>query len=158
MAINNWSEAAHYRVSLYAFMAQHILGQKRGQYVYIVHHSDVVYVGQTRKGVRLRLWDHFERGTTLGVWLHENKWNDSVVTQCEIIAVDGDLNAAEQHTISSLCPKLNIVQYKASSAMPPVSRCDMVDVDVKSSKYIRISVLDTPAYQKGVAARHARIT
>jgi hypothetical protein len=126
---NQWTEIAHYVVPLYAFMGQVRLGQRHGLFVYYVQLNECLYVGQTYNGVRLRLWRHVRQRTPLGEWICTNEFVDPEPS-CGVIAVSNNLDMAERYYISLFGPTLNIVQYKTSTIISPITRSSISELAI----------------------------
>ena len=120
----SWLETDHYIAPLYSFMRRKGLGGPRGADVYIIKANGVdVYAGKTLQGVYYRLWQHAKTASNLGAWLIEHEFDvDAASYQVEVIGVWGDIDEAEQHTITTREPLLNIVSYKNKLALPPSVR------------------------------------
>lgn len=129
-----WYEVDHYNAPLYAYMMQNRIG-RRGDTpsVYIVRNgTSAVYVGKTVRGVYYRLWRHIQKVSDVGLWMIQHEHDkEAPQYKVEVISVNGDIDEAEMHTISTEDPLLNIVRYKNKLALPPRSRCLNSEIDLK---------------------------
>ena len=156
-----WTEVNHWMAPLYPFLqrkAYSHLGCDTGQDVYIIWcGDDAVYVGKTLTGAWNRIWQHVKTNTNLGAWIVEHEFDTSAAAQVEVIGVSGDIDKAEQHTISACGPKLNIVNYKNNVAMPPLDYVEPEIIDVHDVPFLTsifkaptsAGVVGSPAYFAG---------
>lgn len=111
-------------------MHQTRYGEQRISCVYTVWNIEYpprcMYVGQSKKGVRLRLWTHVREETMLGgyvsrVWHHEAQAQEPILDylRCTIVVIDGDLNEAERWYIRRLGPVLNAMLYENCPLVEP---------------------------------------
>lgn len=144
-----WAERRHWAVPVYPFLQRKqfmYFGCDTGQDVYIVQsEQETIYVGKTITGVWNRLWQHARTGSKLGKWLVEHEFDfASTSFQLEVIGVDGNIDEAEQHTISARAPILNTVMYKNALALPPARVCEPEIIDVYNLQFLH-SIFNPPS-------------
>ncbi len=90
-------------------------GEPRHPIVYVVKDETgrVLYVGQTRYGLRRRIQQHMNsEKSSLGhsAWRADSK--SIVLWTVEAAIIHGDLDAAERHYIRMLAPVFNAIHYR----------------------------------------------
>lgn len=157
--MDRWREKSRHRMPLYAFMWQTQYGMRDVPCVYLIAQTQApVYVGQTRAGLRNRLWKHVYSGSRLGFWIVEHE-RDEDTPACDCIVIDGNLDAAELYYIHAEQPALNQVLYKQEMAVPPLARASikmMLCANVRVGMFDRAMTFDAASYHRHMVTVQAQ--